>query len=158
VDGSDADRKQILANLASMAVPMDDREFSREGYNAMFPRGTVVTPIGEVKLGQNQFEKLAEKDSGKRRPLIGAMYQTLSDPVVIITEKQGDRGAYVFIKSFRGAGEKVDTVMSIVVDLGGQKIAISTYKRKRREVVNKIKLAAGIVYIRDNSGGPTNRE
>jgi hypothetical protein len=48
--------------------------------------------------------------------------------------------------------------MSIVVDLDGQKIAISTYKRKRREVVNKIKLAAGIVYVKDNSGSPTNGE
>jgi len=36
------------------------------------------------------------------------------------------------------------------------RIAISTYKRKHREVIKKIKKADGIVYIKDNSGSLTN--
>jgi hypothetical protein len=63
----------ILERLERLAVPMDMREFSREEYNRVFPRGIVTTPIGEVKIGQNQFSKLAEKDRGKRQGLIGAM-------------------------------------------------------------------------------------
>jgi hypothetical protein len=151
--------ENILEKLKSFAVLMDEREFTREEYNRVFPRGTVVTPIGEVRIGQNQFSKLAEKDRGNQQGLIGAMHQTLSDPVVIIREREKDRLADVFIKSFT-AGENIreSLIVSVVVDIKGDKIAISTYKRKRREVSGKIKKADGIVYIKDNGGSLTNGE
>jgi len=46
--------------------------------------------------------------------------------------------------------------VSVVVNIQEAKIAISTYKRKRREVIKKIKKADGIVYIKDNGGSLTN--
>ena len=149
----------ILEKLVSLAVPMDKRDFTNEEYNKVFPRGTVATPIGEVKVGQNQFSKLAEKDGGNRQGLIGAMRQTLADPVVIVREREGTRLADVFIKSFTAQeGMKENLIVSVVVDIKGTKIAISTYKRKRREVIEKIKKADGIVYIKDNGGSLTNGE
>ena len=151
--------ENILVKLKSLAVPMDEREFTREEYNQVFPRGTVVTPIGEVKIGKNQFSKLADKDGGNRQGLIGAMHQTLSDPVVIIREREEDRLADVFIKSFiAGENKKESLIVSVVVDIKGDKIAISTYKRKRREVSGKIKKADGIVFIKENGGSLTNGE
>ena len=151
--------ENILEKLVSLAVPMDKRDFTNEEYNRVFPRGTVATPIGEVKVGQNQFSKLAEKDGGNRQGLIGAMRQTLADPVVIVREREGTRLADVFIKSFTaGEGMKENLIVSVVVDIKGTKIAISTYKRKRREVIGKIKKADGIVYIKDNGGSLTNGE
>jgi hypothetical protein len=151
--------ENILEKLSSLAVPMDYREFTNEEYNRIFPRGTVNTPIGEVKIGQNQFSKLAEKDGGNRQGLIGAMRQTLSDPVIIIREQEEARLADVFIKSFKAVeGKKENLIVSVVVDIKKTKIAISTYKRKRREVIGKIKKADGIVYIKDNGGSPTNGE
>jgi hypothetical protein len=112
-----------------------------------------------VKIGQNQFAKLAEKDGGTRRGLIGVMRQTLSDPVVIIREREGDRAADVFIKSFTARqGKKTGLILSVVVDIEGARVAISTYKRKRREVAGKIKKADGIVYVKDNGGSLTNGE
>jgi hypothetical protein len=149
--------ESILKKLASLAVPMDEREFTNEEYNKVFSRGTVITPIGEVKIGKNQFTKLAEKDGGSRRGLIGAMRQTLSDPVVIIREREENRMAEVFIKSFTvGEGKEERIIVSVVVNIQEAKIAISTYKRKRREVIKKIKKADGIVYIKDNGGSLTN--
>jgi hypothetical protein len=155
------DRNGIVARavelLGLMAVPMYKTCFSIEVYNQFFPRGTIVTPIGVVKLGKNQFQKLEEKDGGKRRPLIEAMYQTLSDPIIIIAEHEGDRFANVFIKSFKKENERdIDTIMAVVVTIGEEKIAISTYKRKKREVINKIKKADGIIYIKDDGGSRTN--
>ena len=151
--------ESILKKLASLAVPMDEREFTNEEYNRVFPRGIVDTPIGEVKIGQNQFLKLDEKDGGSRQGLIGAMRQTLSDPVIIIREREEARIADVFIKSFTvGEGKKENLIVSVVVDIKGVKIAISTYKRKRREVIGKIKRADGIVYIKDSGGSLTNGE
>jgi len=149
----------IFEKLASLAVPMDERGFTNEEYNRVFPRGTVTTPIGEVKIGQNQFSKMAEKDGGSRKGLIGAMRQTLADPVVIIRERDRIRVADVFIKSFSAGNDKRESlIVSVVVDIHGAKIAISTYKRKHREVIGKIKKADGIVYIKDDGGSLTNGE
>ena len=65
---------RITEKLETMAVPIDEREFTIDEYRKVFPQGTVKTPIGKVKIGKNQFSKLAEKDDGKRQGLIGAMY------------------------------------------------------------------------------------
>jgi hypothetical protein len=148
---------RITAKLEAMAVPMDIRIFSREEYRNVFPQGTVKTPIGEVKIGKNQFEKMAAKDNGKRRRFIGAMGQTLSDPIAIIQEEKDGRKAYLFIKSFKaGEDEKPDIILSVVVTIEDTKIAISTYKRKRREVLNKIKRAGVIAYEKDYGASQTN--
>ena len=149
----------ILEKLASLAVPMDMHDFSKEEYKKIFPHGWIITPLGEVKIGKNQYEKLRDRDGGKRRSLIGAMRQTLSDPVTVIAETEGGRKAEVYIKSFRDEGKVgIDTVMSVVVKKDEQRVAISTYKRKPREVVNKIKKADGIVYIKDNAPQPDEQE
>jgi hypothetical protein len=149
--------ENILEKLSSLAVTMDEREFTNEEYNRVFPRGIIITPIGEVKIGQNQFSKLAEKDGGSRQGLIGAMRQTLSDPVVIIRECEQGRLADLFIKSFTtGEGKKESIIVSVVVNIQESKIAISTYKRKHREIISKIKKADGIIYIKDNGGSLTN--
>jgi hypothetical protein len=176
VEPSDPLKTKITIKLENMAVPMDIREFSRDAYNKLFPMGTVKTPIGEVKIGANQFDKLSKKDKGSRQMLIGAMRQTFSDPIAIIKEQEESsaeaegrgsppdgREACVYIKSFKkesasGAREPgLDTVMTVVVDIDNKKIAISTYKRRKREVEKKIKMAAVIVYVKDEGDGPTNR-
>ncbi|MDR0321640.1 MAG: hypothetical protein LBI28_09070 [Treponema sp.] len=148
----------IIKKLETEAVIMDLWEFSREEYREVFPQGTVKTPIGEVKIGKNQFEKMAEKDNGKRRGLIGAMRQTLADPIVIVQEEKDGKEAYVFIKSFKNTNDfqKPDFVMSVVVTIQDTKVAISTYKRKRREILSKIKKAGVIVYEKDYGTSQTN--
>ena len=145
---------RITAKLETMAVPMDDRYFTIEEYRKVFPQGTVETPIGKVKIGKNQFNKLAEKDKGNRQGLIGAMWQTLSDPIIIIPEGKEDRIAHIFIKSFIN-DEKTSIIMSVVVTIGDKKIAISTYKRKKREVIRKIKMAGVMTY--EKATGPAGR-
>jgi len=149
---------RIISKLDMWAVPMDIREFSKKEYREVFPQGTVNTPIGEVKIGKNQFEKMAEKDNGKRRGLIGAMRQTLADPIVIVSEEKDGKKAYLYIKSFKNMEDsrKTDFIMSVVVTIGGTKIAISTYKRKQREVLNKIKMASVIAYEKDYGTSRTN--
>jgi ribosomal protein L10 len=146
---------RIISKLESMAIPMDYRDFSKDEYRKVFPQGVVKTPIGEVKIGRNQFTKLAEKDNGNRKGLIGAMRQTLSDPIVIITEEAENRKAYIFLKSFN-ENEKLHIIVSVVVTIDGNKVAISTYKRKRREVISKIKKAGVITYEKGYGAGSTN--
>jgi hypothetical protein len=149
----------ILEKLRTLAVPMDKRDFSTEEYKTMFPGGRIVTPIGDVVIGKNQYEKLRDRDGGKRQKLIGAVRQTLSDPVVVIAEARDGKKAEVFIKSFRDEGSMdIDTVMSVVVITEGQRVSISAYQRKQREVISKIKKADGIIYLKDDGGSLTNGE
>jgi len=147
--------KKITEKLESMAVPVIQIYFSINEYRKLFPQGTVNTPIGEVKIGKNQFKKLAEKDFGKRQKLIGAMYQTLSDPIIIIKEEKENKKAYIFIKSFK-TDNKTSFIVSVVVDIDDIKVAISTYKRKKREVISKIKKAGVMTYEKDHGTNLTN--
>ncbi|GMO20383.1 MAG: hypothetical protein Ta2A_27240 [Treponemataceae bacterium] len=63
-------KSQIIENLTKMAVPMDKVPFTKEAYAKLFPRGTIKTPIGTVKLGDHQFERLQAKG---REHLLGAI-------------------------------------------------------------------------------------
>jgi len=136
---------RVKEKLEVMAIPIDE-------YRKIFPQGTVETPIGVVKIGKNQFLKLAEKDYGKRQKLIGAMKQTLSDPITIFEEEKDGKKASLFIKSFK-TDKKSCVIVSVVVTIDNQKIAVSTYKRKIREVINKIKKAGVTTY--EKVMGPT---
>ena len=147
--------RRIAAKLDSMAVPMDVRIFSVDEYRKVFPQGKVDTPIGEVKIGQNQFSKLAEKDHGKRQELIGAMRQTLADPIAILQEEKEGRRAYIFLKSFT-KGDKTSIIVSVVVTIENKKVVISTHKRKKREILNKIKMADVMTYEKGHGASPTN--
>ena len=146
---------RIVEKLESMAVPMNIKEFTKEEYRKVFPQGIVKTPIGDVKIGKNQFEKMAEKDNGKRKGLILAMQQTLSDPIVIIQEEKDGRKAYLFLKSFK-TDEKTSIVVSVVVTIENRKIVISTYKRKKREILKKIKIAGVMTYEKGHGASLTN--
>lgn|GEM_PF-4727403 len=142
-----AEKETAIKKLEELAIPMPEVEFSKENFDALFPNGKINTPIGEVKIGANQYQKLRDRDSGGRSVLLGAMHHTLSDPITVIFEG----GTQVYIKSFKAnSGTRYNTIMSVVVDIGGHKVSVSTYQRKQREVINKIKGADGIAYVKSN--------
>jgi len=126
---------------------MNKVEYTRENYNKLFPDNKVSTPIGEVNLGGHQFEKL-EKE--KRQKYLGAMYQTLTDPIAIIKEKDNRGRAQLFSKSFKNNLKKTEGVISVVVDIAGKKISISTHPRDINNIINKIKKVADLVYEKPN--------
>jgi hypothetical protein len=137
-------KSYILAKLEAMAVSMDGREYSKEEYNRLFPEGTVKTPLGIVKMGDHQFEKLGVRG---RKELLGAMYQTLAAPIVILEEEQNGDLARIYLKSF----QKMDKnefvgVIAVVVDVKGKAVAISTGKRRKKQIRDKIKKARRILY------------
>ncbi|MDR2471642.1 MAG: hypothetical protein LBD09_05990 [Treponema sp.] len=83
---------------------------------------------------------------------------TVQTPIVIIQEEETGRKAYIFIKSFKNTvdPQKQDFIISVVVTIESAKIAISTYKRKWREVLSKIKRADVIAYEKDHGASRTN--
>ena len=81
----DEDVETLKTNLNKLlqdkATKLPNTPFTRENYNNLFPRNKVTTPLGTVKLGENQFEKLKVLNRGY---LLGAVAETLKNPLAII--------------------------------------------------------------------------
>jgi hypothetical protein len=148
--GGTASGNELAEKLDMFAVPMMEMEYSRENYNKLFKGGFVKTPIGTVRMGSDQFDKLARKDGGARKSYLGAAWQTLTDPVMVIGEGD-DR---VYIKSFSG-DKGFSTFVSVEKNKEDGRFVITNYMRHKSEVLKKIKWADGVIYQKDNvDGGP----
>jgi len=136
-------RNDLQEKFEQLAEPMRQYDFTRLNYDELFPRGIITTPIGDVKLGIHQFDKLREK---KRENLLGAMYQTLSDPIAIIEEARNEKKALLYTKTFKEGAGKIKTAVSVVVTIDNINVAISTHRRSLRYVLQTIKNAASVIY------------
>ncbi|MCL2556914.1 MAG: hypothetical protein FWE09_00385 [Treponema sp.] len=134
--------------LKACAAPMLEVEYSVENYNRLFPRGEVKTPLGTVRMGRDQFEKMGRKDGGARKSYLGAAWQTLTDPALVIGE--GDDRLY--IKSF--AGDKgIAGFVSVEKDKDGQRVVVTNYRRDIGEIGRKLKKWAGSpLYLKEGDG------
>jgi len=107
-------------DFSVLAVPMMKTEFTPENYERLFPGGRVCTPVGEVRIGKNQLAKLESKDADGRQRLLGAVFQTLTDPVIVARqrrEKDGGKESRLYAKSFaKSDGRHYDVVISVAVD------------------------------------------
>jgi len=139
-------KKRLKEKFVEMAEPMRQIEYTRGNYEKLFPDNKVITPLGEVKLGMHQFEKLNIKD---RKNLLGAMYQILSDPIIIIND---DRKSQLYSKSFLNNDKKIISVLTVIANIDGNRIAISTHIRNINNIINKIKKTADLLYERQISG------
>ena len=142
-------KKHLERKFVELEEPMKHIEFTRENYDSLFPNNYVATPIGRIKIGEHQYEKL-EKE--KRYKYLGAMYQTLTDPIAIINQEDNRGKAKLFSKSFEHKPKKKDGVISVVVEIDGENISISTHPKYLKRVIDSIKNAADLVYEKPNSG------
>lgn len=83
-------QKAIELALEKNTVQLTEVELNRENWNRFFPNGSVETPIGTVKLGENQFNKLQKED---RNNLLAAMYETLSNPSIVLEKETLDKNS-----------------------------------------------------------------
>ena len=109
------------------------KEFGKEG--------RVSTPIGSIKLGENQYKKAGREDRIKR---FGLLKPTLERPDVILEKSAPKEGAerqtkYLFIKSFKKAdGTKILNYESITVKQGEDEVAISAHQIEPSKVVKEL--------------------
>ena len=103
--------------------------------------GRVSTPIGSIKLGENQYKKAGREDRIKR---FGLLKPTLERPDVILEKSAPKEGAerqtkYLFIKSFKKAdGTKILNYESITVKQGEEEVAISAHQIDPSKVVKEL--------------------
>lgn len=131
-------RKQMADNAEQERI----LEHTEENWQKEFGKDSrVTTPIGSIKLGENQYKKAGRNDRIKR---FGLLKPTLERPDVILEKSAPKEGAerqtkYLFIKSFKKAdGNKILNYESITVKQGEEEVAISAHQIEPSKVVKEL--------------------
>ena len=131
-------RKQMADNAEQERI----LEHTEENWQKEFGKDSrVTTPIGSIKLGENQYKKAGRNDRIKR---FGLLKPTLERPDVILEksapkERAERQTKYLFIKSFKKAdGNKILNYESITVKQGEEEVAISAHQIDPSKVVKEL--------------------
>ncbi len=132
----------LIAEMENRAEPAPELELTPENWTAEFGEdGMVDTPIGKVKMGENQYQKLAQKG---RNGKLGMIKPTLTNPDVIIEDKsQAKEGqqterpsSYVFVKSFIDeTGERQYYFTSVTISKEGNEVVISNQEKSKDRII-----------------------
>ena len=156
---SEADADNVIAQMESSAETAPELELTPDNWVVEFGEdGIVSTPIGDVKMGENQVAKLFEKGRSKE---FGMIKPTLTNPDVIIevpshsADGNEERSSsYLFIKTFLGKnGEKVYYFKSVTIKKDGLEVSISSHYDRAKRV--KEALMEGKLLYRKNDGAQT---
>ena len=139
-----ADEAQdFIADMELSAEIAPEIDLTIENWDTLFGEdGIVSTPIGNVKMGENQFTKLMRQG---RNGKLGMIKPTLEHPHAIIADvseaKEGDTteraSSYVFIRSFKKAdGSRYYYFTSITVSKDGKEVVVSNQEKRRNAIAN----------------------
>lgn len=128
-------------------------DFSRNNFNKLFPRSRIETPLESVRFGSGQFSKFSLRE---RRNLICAVYETLTNPDIVLKEEREDEFgqaafSHNYAKNFL-MDKNSKMVQSVVVEIESENVIITSHERPVNEIVGKIKQADQILYIAPEIG------
>lgn len=149
VDPRNVKSRMTKEDAVSLRKQMEDNaeqeriiEHTEENWQKEFGKDSrVTTPIGSIKLGENQYKKAGRNDRIKR---FGLLKPTLERPDVILEKSAPKEGAerqtkYLFIKSFKKAdGNKILNYESITVKQGEEEVAISAHQIDPSKVLKEL--------------------
>ncbi len=132
----------FIADMELIADVAPEIELTIENWDALFGEsGILNTPIGEVKMGENQFAKLMRQG---REGKLGMIKPTLENPHAIVEEaseaKEGDdterASSYIFIRSFKKTdGSRFYYFTSITVSKDGKEVVVSSQEKSRNKIL-----------------------
>ena len=142
----------LISQMEQSAEVAPEMELTIENWDSEFGAdGRVKTPIGEVKMGENQFTKLMRQGrSGK----LGMVKPTLENPDIIIEDsskakdgEETERGSsYVYVKTFvKPDGSRYYYFTSVTVSKDGKEVVISN-QEKRKSVLTNLLLKGKLVW------------
>lgn len=142
----------LVSEMEGRAEPARELELTPENWTAEFGEdGKVNTPVGKVKMGENQLAKLFMKG---RDAEFGMIKPTLTSPDVIIEEesKAADgneerTSSYLFVKTFIRDGEKVKFFTSVTVKKDGMEVSVSSHIKSKNAIDKKMQ-EGKILYIK----------
>jgi hypothetical protein len=135
------DRAAVRDHLEKNASLFRHIEPTRLAWDEDFgPSKTVATPVGDVKIGENQFDKLLAKG---RLEYAGLVKPTLQDPLVVFEvpdEREGveRKSVQVFIKPFAKESGLL-TFAGISVSKDGLEVMISAHGLDDSKVLKMMK-------------------
>ena len=124
-------KQNVQQWLALHAADWRELAYTAADWHAEFGEPPhVSTPIGIIKLGANQFIKLADRDDGKRIRYGGLIRPTLEQPAFIIERHAPKAGAereskLVFIRGFKEPARGLCAFTAITIQRDGLEIMIS---------------------------------
>ena len=147
------DASELVTSMSANAEPIPNEELTPENWNKEFgDRGEVETPVGVVKMGENQLVKLFMKGRANE---FGMIKPTLNNPDVIVEEysttKNDDaerESSYLFVKTFDRDGEKIKFFTSVTVRKEGLEVVISNHFVEKKALVKKI-TEGNVIYIKE---------
>ena len=135
----------ILINLMETNA-IDDPQIAltpRSWLQTFGINNSIDIPIGKVKMSENQYAKLQDKNRSEE---FGMISLTLSDPDVIFIEpseanieKETERPySYVFAKTFKRGGKKLKFFTSVTVSIDGLEISVSSHIASTNNIKKKL--------------------
>lgn len=129
----------LLAQMENSAEVAPEIELTPDNWLSQFGEdGLVDTPIGKVKMGENQYFKLARQG---RNGKLGLIKPTLESPSVIIKDsRRNDNNeereySYVFVKTFiRKDGERYYYFASVTIQKDGREVIISNQEKSKNRI------------------------
>ena len=156
---NDNEADDLLSQMENNAVEMPQMELNPTNWEREFGEdGTVATPIGQVKMGENQIAKLFEKGRSEQ---FGMIKPTLEHPQVIIEvpsdAKDGNaerNSSLLFVKTFIGKdGKKIYYFKSVTVKKDGLEVSVSSHYDRAKRVGEALK--KGKLLYRFDGGAQT---
>ena len=133
----------FIAAMESRAEVAPSVDLNIENWDALFGKeGVVNTPIGEVKMGDNQFTKMMRED---RQGKLGMVKPTLENPDAILEDaskaKEGDAeerpSSYIFVKAFKKSdGSRYYYFTSVTVSKEGREVVVSNQEKRKNAIAN----------------------
>lgn len=132
----------LRQQMADNAEPERILEHTEDNWLQDFGKdGRVNTPIGSIRLGENQYKKAGREDRIKR---FGLLKPTLERPDVILEKPAPKEGAerqtkYLFVKSFKKVdGTKILNFESITVKQGEDEVSISAHQIEPSKLLKEL--------------------
>lgn len=128
----------LIAEMENRAEPAPELELTLENWTAEFGEdGMVDTPIGKVKMGENQYQKLVRN---KRENYFGMIKPTLESPDMVVEKVAPADNAerdtkLIFVKTFtKPDGSRVVHFQSVTVKKDGLEVSISSHEAEPKDI------------------------
>ena len=136
---SDKDVENIIDAMKGRAIVAPFIEITDNNW-----RENIDTPLGNVKMGNNQKEKLF---ANGREQQYGMLIETLSNPDIVLEESDKEENlfherpsSYIFVKTFlKSDGTKYVHFESVTVSQDGMEVSVSSHIIRENQLREKLK-------------------
>ena len=132
----------LIAEMENRAEPAPELELTPENWTAEFGEdGMVDTPIGKVKMGENQYQKLVRN---KRENYFGMIKPTLESPDMVLEEADPKEGAerdtkLIFVKTFtKPDGSRIVHFENVTIQKDNLEVSISSHELQKSALQKKM--------------------